>query len=156
MLMKLHSVPANIAFIGRSTVSEAETRQKIAAHIAENEPFGLGLRAAISIETGEMLGRAGLFRSVIDDVAETELAYLIDHEHWGSGFATEAALGLLRHGFEELGLRRIIANIHPENTGSLRVAEKCGLRFERVLAQYKDFGMVRLFAATNADKTSTA
>ena len=48
---------------------------------------------------------------------------------WGNGFASEASLPVLRHGFEGVGLEHVIADIHPDNAGSLRVAEKLRLRF---------------------------
>lgn len=153
-LVKLHSIPENIAFIGKGSLSEAETRAKIAVHVYENEPFGLGLRAVIVRGSGEIVGRAGLFRSVIEGADETELAYLIDRDHWGRGLATETCMALLEDGINVLGITRIIAIIHPENTNSLRVAEKCGFRHERDLASYKDFGRVELLSITNPDRIS--
>ena len=45
------------------------------------------------------------------------------------GLATEAARAAVRYGFAELGLRRIIGLVMPENIGSARVLEKAGLRY---------------------------
>jgi RimJ/RimL family protein N-acetyltransferase len=60
---------------------------------------------------------------------ETEIGWRFLHSAWGNGFATEASLPVLRHGFDEVHLDRVVADIHPDNAGSLRVAEKLGLRF---------------------------
>ena len=60
---------------------------------------------------------------------EIEIAWRLLRSAWGNGFATEASLPVLRHGFETLGLDRVVADIHPDNAVSLRVAEKLGLRF---------------------------
>jgi RimJ/RimL family protein N-acetyltransferase len=60
---------------------------------------------------------------------EIEIGWRLLRSAWGNGFATEASLPVLSHGFETLGLERVVADIHPDNAASLRVAEKLGLRF---------------------------
>jgi len=57
------------------------------------------------------------------------VAYLLSHQVWGRGFATEAALAAVRYGLETAGLQAIIGLVHPDNIGSIRVLEKCGLTF---------------------------
>jgi RimJ/RimL family protein N-acetyltransferase len=59
-----------------------------------------------------------------------EIGWVFDPRDHGRGYATEAAAALLRHGFETLGLHRIIATCQPENVASWRVMEKIGLRRE--------------------------
>jgi ribosomal-protein-alanine N-acetyltransferase len=58
---------------------------------------------------------------------ENEVAYLLSHQVWGQGFATEAAQAALNYGFRTAQLGSIIGLVHPENIGSIRVLEKCGL-----------------------------
>ena len=58
---------------------------------------------------------------------EIEIGWRLIRAAWGLGYATEAARPLVEHGFETVGLERIIAWIHPANRASLRVAEKLGL-----------------------------
>lgn len=60
---------------------------------------------------------------------EVELGWAILSEHWGRGYASEAA----RAARAWLGRDRVISMIHPENVRSIRVAEKLGAkRTERV------------------------
>jgi RimJ/RimL family protein N-acetyltransferase len=59
-----------------------------------------------------------------------EIGWAVDPGHQGRGYATEAANALLAHGFEDLGLHRIIATCQPQNAASVRVMEKLGLRRE--------------------------
>jgi len=59
-----------------------------------------------------------------------EIGWAVARGQQGRGFATEAALALLAHGFETLGLHRIVATCQPQNTASVRVMEKLGLRRE--------------------------
>lgn len=49
---------------------------------------------------------------------------------WGKGLGTEVAGLLLEFAFGPLGLDRVEATCHPENTGSVRVLEKNGFKFE--------------------------
>jgi len=64
------------------------------------------------------------------DFGEWELSYGFRRDRWGRGYATEAARACVRHGFEQLGLARIVADVDPANVASQRVLAKCG--FERV------------------------
>lgn len=66
-----------------------------------------------------------------DEPDVVELGYRIRAAAWGNGFATEGALGYLRHAFEECGVRRVVATTMAVNAGSRRVLEKCGLRYLR-------------------------
>jgi ribosomal-protein-alanine N-acetyltransferase len=59
-----------------------------------------------------------------------EIGWVLDKRHHGHGYATEAATALLKHGFESLGLHRIIATCQPGNPASYRVMEKIGMRRE--------------------------
>jgi ribosomal-protein-alanine N-acetyltransferase len=60
-----------------------------------------------------------------------EVSYFIHPSYEGRGFATEIVRASLRHGFAELALREICAFAKPENHASIRVLEKCGLKFVR-------------------------
>lgn len=59
-----------------------------------------------------------------------EVGWVFHPQHQGYGYATEAARAALQHGFQTLGLHRIIATCQPENIASWRVMEKLGLRRE--------------------------
>ncbi len=65
-----------------------------------------------------------------------EVGYRLMKEHWGKGYATEVAAALLKYGFEELGLPRIIAVAQPANKASLRVMEKIGMQALGMTDQY--------------------
>ena len=71
------------------------------------------------------------YRSSGDDPAVAELGYRLRRAAWGRGYATEVARALVRKGFEELGIRRVVATALVENEGSIRVMQKAGLRLSR-------------------------
>jgi ribosomal-protein-alanine N-acetyltransferase len=93
----------------------------------------LGLWATIYKETETFIGRCGLLPWNIDDVMEVEVAYLIDKSYWGQGLATEAAMGILQYGFEQLNLTRLICLVDPGNIASQKVAEKIGMTLEKIV-----------------------
>lgn len=59
-----------------------------------------------------------------------ELGYIFNPAFQGKGYATEAAYALIRYGFENLGIHRVIAHCNPENVASWRVLEKIGMKRE--------------------------
>jgi RimJ/RimL family protein N-acetyltransferase len=59
-----------------------------------------------------------------------ELGYIFNPEVQGTGLATEAALEVLRLGFDELDLYRIIGRCAAQNTASARLLERLGMRRE--------------------------
>lgn len=91
----------------------------------------LGLWATVEKQSGAFLGRCGLLPWTIDGQLQVELAFLIDRAHWGEGFATEAAHGIVDHARTALGLRRLVCLVMPGNDRSAAVARKAGMRWER-------------------------
>ncbi|MGC4043773.1 MAG: GNAT family N-acetyltransferase [Armatimonas sp.] len=91
----------------------------------------LGLWATVLKSTGEFIGRCGLLPWELEGQHEVEVAYMIAKTHWGQGLGTEAACGVLEHGFTTLNLPRLICLIDDDNVASKHVAEKIGMQFER-------------------------
>ncbi len=59
-----------------------------------------------------------------------ELGYILRRDAWGQGIMAEAAKAVVAYGFEGEGMRRIFADMDPDNIGSIRIAEKCGMIYE--------------------------
>ena len=85
-------------------------------------------RWAVHTKPGmEFIGWCGLkYRPERDEV---DLGYRFIKTAWGKGYASEAAMASINYGFEKLGLRRIVGRAMPGNIASLKVLEKCGMRF---------------------------
>ena len=62
--------------------------------------------------------------------SQAELGWVLDPKHTGQGFATEALTETLRFCFEDLRLRRVVANCFTDNTASWRLMERVGMRRE--------------------------
>jgi RimJ/RimL family protein N-acetyltransferase len=59
-----------------------------------------------------------------------EIGWRLARDHWGRGYATEAAIASLRYGFDELDLDEIVSFTVPANTASRRVMERIGMRYD--------------------------
>jgi len=71
-----------------------------------------------------------------------ELVYWLGKDHWGQGYATEAARAIIGYGFDELRLHRIYARYFSHNLASGRVLEKLGMTHEgRFHEHFKKFGV---------------
>jgi Acetyltransferase (GNAT) domain len=66
---------------------------------------------------------------------EAELGYRLRQEGWGQGYATEGAVALIRTGFSEGGVERVVASTLVAHTASRRVMEKAGLKLVRTFGQ---------------------
>jgi RimJ/RimL family protein N-acetyltransferase len=90
------------------------------------EERGWGLWAVEVVGGAPFIGFVGLNepRFMPDTV---EVGWRLAREHWGHGYATEAAREAVRFGFEELGLDEIVAFTVPANTRSRRVMERLGM-----------------------------
>jgi RimJ/RimL family protein N-acetyltransferase len=108
--------------------------------------LGFGLWAVILKESNRLIGRCGLVLQPLEGGEEIEVSYLIEREFWNQGFASEAASAALELGFEKYNFRRLVAFIHPQNTASIHVAEKIGMRFERKV-EFRSWGEVDLYTA---------
>ena len=64
---------------------------------------------------GQLIGNAGI-RIKTAGGHEADIGYELDPQHWGRGYASEAARALLQFGFEQLRLHRISAHCLAENT----------------------------------------
>lgn len=66
-----------------------------------------------------------------DDPTVADLGYRIQRRYWRQGLATEASLALLRHAFETVGVRRVIAQTMAVNKASRGVMVKVGMSYVR-------------------------
>ena len=89
--------------------------------------YGFGRWAVYLKENNCFIGWCGL--KYRPESNETDLGYRFIPAFWGKGLATEAAIACLQYGFHTLQLNRITATAHIENIPSLRILEKCGMRY---------------------------
>ncbi|MGH3661258.1 MAG: GNAT family N-acetyltransferase [Micromonosporaceae bacterium] len=112
------------------TMDHAATERLVTHLIGMWHLRGFGMWAIELRQDGSFAGRAGLYQT--SQWPDPEVAWSIRRDLWSQGLATEAGAAVLRFGFTECGLDRIISLPSPDNTPSVRVAEKLGLSFEKI------------------------
>jgi ribosomal-protein-alanine N-acetyltransferase len=150
---RIHAVPDVVRYTGHGRPRSAdETHAWLEATLAGYEELQLGQLAVVRKADGALLGRCGMSDFLVDAEArprtvprawftraqvppgvavtqERELGYTFDAAAWGHGYATEAAQCVFAYARDVLALDRVISVINGENVRSLRVAERCGLRW---------------------------
>lgn len=121
--LAMHVQPEVVRIMGPYSRSTAVER--IESYAREWEERGHGMVALIERDTGRFVGRSGLKHWPQFD--ETEIGWVLHPRFWGRGFATEAARACLEWGFTNLEVPYITAMILPDNTRSVRVAERLGM-----------------------------
>ncbi len=115
-----------------ATLERTESDALVERIEAGFERRGFGLWAVELRETGGLLGFTGLsvpsFEAAFTPCVE--VGWRLSADHWGRGFATEAANAAIRFGFEQLGLQEIVSFTVPANVRSRRVMEKLGMRLD--------------------------
>ena len=108
--------------------SVENSREIIKTVLSAGETYAVVLKS-----TGEAVGSIGLMIGGASNVTtsdeEGEIGYWIGVPFWGRGLIPEAVQELLRHGFEDLGLKKIWCGYFDGNEKSKRVQEKCGFRY---------------------------
>lgn len=106
-----------------------------AAHLAEGQTLTLAVQWR---QTGRVVGEVQI--TVLSyRHRQGEVGYVFNPAVSGRGLATEAAREMLRFGFSELRLHRIIGRCDVRNTASARLLERLGMRREAHLVQNEIF-----------------
>jgi RimJ/RimL family protein N-acetyltransferase len=99
---------------------------RIEAHFAEH---GYGPWAVEIPGEVPFIGFVGLLTPQFEAhfTPAVEVGWRLAAEHWGRGYATEAALAAVHHGFGELALAEIVSFTTTANVPSRRVMERIGM-----------------------------
>lgn len=111
-----------------------QARDLVARWLADWARDGVGYWAVeLRDSPGALVGYGGVRRRELEGQTVLNLAYRFLPEVWGRGYATETARTALALSREHLPEFPVTALIHPENTRSLRIARKLGMKRDRVM-----------------------
>ena len=146
-ILELLNQPSFLRYIGDKGVRTTEdaVRYIQTGPVASYERFGFGLYLVELRETAVPIGMCGLLKR--DTLPDADVGFAFLPDYWSQGYAFEAASGVMSYGREVLGLRRIVAITSLDNDASIRLLEKLGLRFERLIKLSEDQSEVRLFGS---------
>jgi len=145
-ILKLMNEPSWLRFIGNKGV---RTRADASAYILKGpvemySRLGFGLYLVELKEAGIAIGMCGLIKR--DALEDVDIGFAFLPEYWGKGYAYEAASAVMEHGKTDFGLNRLVAITSPDNDASVRLLEKLGFRFERMVKLSDKSEEIKLFA----------
>lgn len=146
-IIRLLNEPSFIKRIGDKGVRNGEDAKQylLSGPIDSYDRFGYGLNMVELKKSGEPVGMCGLVkREYLDDA---DIAYALLERYWSQGYAAESAEAVMRHARETLNLQRILAIVSPDNHSSIRLLEKIGLTFERMIRRADDDEELKVFVS---------
>lgn len=144
-ILQLVNEPSFIQNIGDRGVRTIFDAEKYIANgpVTSYALNGFGLWRVTLKETGEAIGMCGLIRR--DALEDVDVGYAFLPRFWGKGYASEAVRGALTFAKTSAQLTRVVAIVDPNNQGSIRVLEKAGFQFEKMVQLSADDIELKLF-----------
>ncbi|MEO8513471.1 MAG: GNAT family N-acetyltransferase [Ignavibacteria bacterium] len=132
-------------FIGEGkTYPRSAAEQSITKWNDYEREHGFTSWAVIRKEDNALIGKCGF--NYLPDNSDIELSYMLDEPYWGSGYASEIAKAALEYGLNKLNMKRVVAIVYPQNSPSIRVIEKTGMKYEK---EYDYHGIKMLMYAVD-------
>jgi RimJ/RimL family protein N-acetyltransferase len=145
--VKLWSDPGVTRYIAARPFTEEEIWTRLLRYVGHWSLMGFGYWMVRETATDRFVGEVGFAehrRELIPSiVGAPEIGWVLMPSAHGQGFATEAVRAAVEWGDAQFDRKRTVCLIHPDNTASLRVAEKAGYR-EHVRTAYKDVPTILL------------
>lgn len=139
----------------RFTAIPGKTPEEMAQYLYDvcmkrYEEKRLGAQVLILKETGEFIGKCGLFVQELSGITEIEIGYHLLRRFWGKGYATEAAQLFRDYGFQNNFAGSLVSIIHPDNQLSKQVAIRNGMKHVDSDVEFKG-GRYDLFRITRPE-----
>ena len=146
-MLELLNDPAFIRNIGDRGVRDLEGARGyiLRGAIASHERYGYGLDLVELKSTAEPAGICGLVRR--DYLDDPDIGFAFLPRFTGFGYALESAGAVIEHARSVLQLPRVLAIVSPGNARSIRVIEKIGLRYQRMITPPGESEAIRLFSS---------
>jgi RimJ/RimL family protein N-acetyltransferase len=146
-ILRLLNEPSFIQNIGDRGVRSIDDARAyiLKGPIASYEKFDFGLWIVETKSAGLPVGICGLLkRDVLEDV---DIGYALLPEFWSQGYAFESASAVTSYAREKLGAKRVLAVVNADNQRSIRLLEKMGFQYERMVRLAEDAPEIKLFGS---------
>lgn len=123
----LNADPEVVKYTGDPPFESIETARLFLNNYPDYKINGFGRWAVVDKQTNEYTGWCGL--KLLKDLNQVDLGYRFYQKHWNKGYATETGKACIRWGFNRLNLNEIVGRAMKENIASIKVLEKCGMKY---------------------------
>jgi len=148
LMLAVWNDPAFVRNVGdRGIRSDEQAREALrtgALHLYAEH--GYGPYVMVLKSDGSRIGICGLFKR--DNLEHPDIGFAVLPDYCAQGYAGEAAFAVLDHARDDLDLRDVTAIVSPTNTPSIRLIEKLGLRFDRMITMPGDETAICLYRGT--------
>lgn len=146
-ILDLLNQPSFIHYIGDRGVRTLEDAKRyiVTGAVSSYERFGFGLYLTALKEGQVPIGICGLLKR--ETLKDVDIGFAFLPQYWLKGYAFESASAVLDYGRNTLGLKRIAGITTPDNHGSIRVLEKMGLKFEKMIKLSEDDIELKFFVS---------
>ena len=133
-MFALDSNPNVLQHIGIQPITTMDECRKIIRIVRDQyEKNGIGRWAVTLKDSYEFIGWAGLKlvneQTINNHQNYYDLGYRFIERYWEQGYGYEATQAIINYGFKTLKIDKIHAYVTPDNLGSKRILEKCGLNY---------------------------
>ena len=134
-ILTLLNEPSFLQYIGDKKVRNLDDARQYLLNgpIASYERNSFGLLCVELKDPLTPIGMCGLLKR--EELPEPDIGFAFLPDFWNKGYAIEAAAAVMKDARERLKLNRILAIVNPDNYASMKLLERLGLRFERMLDQ---------------------
>ncbi|SET97795.1 GNAT family N-acetyltransferase [Stigmatella erecta] len=145
-ILKLVNEPSWLRFIGDKGVRNLDDARNylLKGPLAMYSRFGFGLYHVALKDSGLPIGLCGLIQR--DTLPDVDIGFAFFPGFWSQGYGYEAASAVLAYGARTFGLKRIVAITSLDNHSSIKLLERLGLTFERLITLSEGGETLRLFA----------
>src|SRR6185503_3122429 len=137
-ILTLLNEPSFLRYIGDKKVRNVEDARQyiLTGPAASYEQNGFGLGLVELKESHTPIGMCGLLKR--EELPDPDIGFAFLPDYWNKGFAFEAAAAVLHDARERLRLQRILAITSRDNESSIKLLERHGFIFERVMKLSED------------------
>ena len=145
-ILELVNDPAWLRFIGDRGVRDLDSARAYLrrAPIASYEHHGFGPYLVNQKSDHVSVGICGLIQR--DTMPDVDIGFAFLPRYCGQGYASESAAAAIAEGKSKFGLTRVVAITSPDNDDSIRVLEKLGFGFEKMIRVTEGAAETKLFA----------
>lgn len=116
--------------------TEEHTRAAVARIMGRWAEWGYSWWALMRKDDDVMVGLACLQHIDGDKAQPHEIGWRLARAGWGKGYASEAAAAIVDHAFKVVGAPFVVAVAHPDNTASIKVMTRLGMRYTGMEKHY--------------------
>ena len=132
-VLRLLTEPSFLRYIGDRGVHDLDSARRYIADgpVAGYARHGHGLLRVVRRADGASIGMCGVLRR--DSLPDPDIGFSFFPDYWSQGYAQESARAVMDHARQSLDIGRILAITTQDNEPSMRLLDKLGFRFDRMV-----------------------